>query len=108
VKPVVDFPVDDAAIRPRQATKRLAIWLRLGIFAFVGVIIIIFTDGSGRIKIPEIQCQDVVVQSSLIMLGIPVGEITEPRYQLLVKYIPIPLPVTLTKMFMKGSRCGQP
>jgi hypothetical protein len=37
---VVDFPVDDGSITPKNASERLAILLRLGIFAFAGVIII--------------------------------------------------------------------
>jgi hypothetical protein len=105
---VVDFPVDGGANYAKAASKRLAIWLRLGVFAFAGVIIIPLFILGRQFNVPEIECSDVVVQSSLIPLGIPVGEISEPQYQIVVCDISIRLPPTLTKMFMKGSRCGQP
>ena len=109
---MVDFPVDDSAITPKKASKHLAILLRLGIFAFAGVIIItMFTSGDG-IKIPEIQCNDFVVghtPNMLPLLGVGGSSpIYEPRYQIVVRNIAIPLPVNLTKIFMKGNRCGQP
>jgi hypothetical protein len=107
---VVDFPVDDGAITPKQASKRLAILLRLGIFAFAGIVIItLFTSGGG-IKIPEIECSDVIVghNSGLLLLGVGGGPIYEPRYQIVIRDSHIPLPPVLTKIFVKGSRCGQP
>lgn len=104
---VVDFPVDDDAITPGQASKRLALLLRLGIFAFVAVMIIpIFIVGS-RFKIPELTCNEVIVGNNLLLLGVG-GPIYEPRYQIVIRDIHIPLPPTVTKMFVKGSRCGQP
>lgn len=109
---MVDFPVDDGAITPRQASKRLVFLLRLGIFAFVGVLIIPFFIVGGRFKIPELTCNDVIVGHTpdlLPLLGVGGSSpIYEPRYQIVIRDIPIPLPPTLTKMFMQGSRCGQP
>jgi len=104
---VVDFPVDDGAITPRQASKRLAVLLRLGILAFVGVIIVPIFIVGGRFKIPELTCNEVIVGNNLLLLGVG-GPIYEPRYQIVIRDIHIPFPPTLTKMFMKGSRCGQP
>ena len=104
---MVDFPVDDGAITPRQASKRLAIWLRLGILAFAGVIIIPLFILGGGLKIPELTCTDVIVGNNLMLMGVG-GPIYEPRYQIVIRDIPILLPPRLTKMFMKGSRCGQP
>ena len=103
---MVDFPVDDGAITPRQASKRLAVLLRLGILAFVGVIIVPIFIVGGRFKIPELTCNEVIVGNNLLLLGVG-GPIYEPRYQIVIRDIHIPLPPTLTKMFMKGSRCGQ-
>jgi hypothetical protein len=109
---VVDFPVDDGAITPRQASKRLAILLRLGILAFAGVVIIPLFILSGGLKIPELTCNDIIVghtPNMLPLLGVGGSSpIYEPRYQIVIRDIHIPLPPTLTKMFMKGSRCGQP
>jgi hypothetical protein len=109
---VVDFPVDDGPIAPRQASKRLAILLRLGILAFAGVLIITMFTSGGGIKIPEMECTDVVVGHTpnfLPLLGVGGSRpLYEPRYQIVIRDIPILLPPTLTKMFMKGSRCGQP
>jgi hypothetical protein len=109
---VVDFPVDDGSIAPSQASKRLALLFRLGIFAFVGVLIIPLFVSGGGIKIPELQCDDVIVghrPNMMALLGVGGGGlIYEPRYQIVIRDIPILLPSTLTKMFMKGSRCGQP
>jgi hypothetical protein len=102
---VVDFPIDHGAITPKQASKRLAILLRLGIFAFVGVVIITLFTAGGRFTLPTIECNEVVV-STLIPLGIP-ASITQPRYQIVIRDIHIPLPFALTKMVMKGNRCGQ-
>jgi hypothetical protein len=104
---VVDFPVDDAAITPRQASKRLALLLWLGI-AFVGMIILPIFIVDGRLKIPELTCTEVIVghNSGLLLMGVGGGPIYEPRYQIVIREIPIPLPPALTKMFMKGSRCG--
>jgi hypothetical protein len=103
---VVDFPVD-GAITPRQASKLLGLLWRLGIFAFVGVIIIPLFIVGGRFKMPELTCNEVVVGNNLMMMGVG-GPIYEPRYQIVIRNIQIPLPPTLTKMFLKGSRCGQP
>jgi hypothetical protein len=107
---VVDFPVDDGVMTPRQASRRLAILLRRGIFAFAGVIIIMMFTSSGGIKIPEIECSNVIVghNSGLTLLGVGGGAIYEPRYQIVIRDIHIPLPPTLIKMFTKGNRCGQP
>ena len=104
---MVDFPVDDGAITPKQASKRLAVLLRLGILAFVGVIIVPIFIVGGRFKIPELTCNEVIVGNNLLLLGVG-GPIYEPRYQIVIRDIHIPLRPTLTKMFMKGSRCGQP
>ena len=103
---MVDFPVDDGAITPKQASKRLAVLLRLGILAFVGVIIVPIFIVGGHFKIPELTCNEVIVGNNLLLLGVG-GPIYEPRYQIMIRDIHIPLPPTLTKMFMKGSRCGQ-
>ena len=103
---MVDFPVDDGAITPRQASKRLAIWLRLGILAFAGVIIIPLFILGGGLKIPELTCTDVIVGNNLMLMGVG-GPIYEPRYQIVIRGMPVLLPPPLTKMFMKGSRCGQ-
>jgi hypothetical protein len=107
---VVDFPVDDGAITPRQASKRLALLLRLSIFAFVGVVIIPLFIVGGRFKIPELTCTELIVghDSGLLLMGVGGGPIYEPRYQVVIRDIQIPLPPALTKMFMRGSRCGQP
>jgi hypothetical protein len=109
---VVDFPIDDDIITPKKASKHLAILLRLGMFAFAGVIIITMFPSEGGIKIPEIQCNDVVVgytANMLSLLGSGGGSpIYEARYQIVVRNTAIPLPVSLTKLFLKGSRCGQP
>jgi hypothetical protein len=109
---VVDFPVDDGAITPRQASKRLAIWLWLGLCAFAGVVIIPLFIAGGGFKLPELTCNDVIVGHTpdmLMLLGVGGSSpIYEPRYQIVIRDIPIPVPPTLTKMFMKGSRCGQP
>jgi hypothetical protein len=104
---VVDFPADDGPITPRQASKHLAILLRLGIFAFAGVLILPIFIVGGRFKIPELTCNEVIVGDNLMLMGVG-GPIYEPRYQIMIRDIEIPLPPRLTKMFMKGSRCGQP
>jgi hypothetical protein len=107
---VVDFPVDDAVITSRQASERLAIWLRLGIFAFVGVIIIPLFILGGHLKIPDIQCSNVIVgytPNMMTLLGAGGSSpIYEPRYQIVIRDLAIPLPAGLTKIFVKGSRCG--
>jgi hypothetical protein len=110
---VVDFPVDDGAIAPKKASKHLAILLCLGIFTFAGVIIITMFTLEGGIKLPEIiECNDVVVGHTPNMLPLlgagGSSPIYEPRYQIVVRNIGVPLPVSLTKKFIKGSRCGQP
>jgi len=107
---VVDFPVDAGAITPKQASKRLAILLRLGLFAFAAVIIITMFTSAGGVKIPAIECSNVIVghNSGLTLLGVAGGPIYEARYEIMIRDIHIPVPPALTKMVVKGSRCDQP
>ena len=102
---VVAIPVDDVATTPRRASKRLAVFLLFGLFAFVAVFITTPGLTGGRVKM-KIECKDVLI-SSLVAMGIPTI-ITEPRYQLVVRNFNIPLPPELTWMFSKGGRCPEP
>ena len=104
--------MSDGAITPQQASKFLAILLRLCLFAFVGVIIIGFTTGGG-IKLPEIGCDEVVVghkPSMLLLMDVGGGgaAIYEARYQISIRDVRIPVPYFITKWFTNGLRCGQP
>jgi hypothetical protein len=108
---LIAFPADDYANTPAKASKRLALLPRLGLFAFVAVPIIPLFIVGGRLKIPELTCNDVVVGHTpnlLPLLGVGgSGPIYEARYQIVIRDMPTPLPPALTKMFVKGSRCGQ-
>jgi hypothetical protein len=83
---VVDLPVEARVVTPKQASKRLATLLLLGLLSFVGVIIITMRVSNGGLRLPEIECNDIVVgHTPNMLLLLHVGgsrPIYETKYEL--------------------------
>jgi hypothetical protein len=107
---MVDLQIEASAITPRKASRRLAILLLLGILSFVGVIIITAPITRGGLKLPDIECSDIVVghtPNTLLLLGVGGSRpIYEPKYEIVIRDIHIPLPTALIRIFVQGSRCN--
>jgi hypothetical protein len=108
---VVDIGVEDSTVRPKKASAMLAILLLLGLLTFAGVVIITIPISAGGLKLPEVECSDIVVghtTSMLLLLGVDGSHpIYEPKYEIVIRDFHIPLPPALMRIFVKGSRCGQ-
>jgi hypothetical protein len=63
---------------------------------------------NGGFNLPDIECSDIIVgHTSLLPLGIPASSpIFEAKYEIVIRNIHITLPAALTRIFVKGSRCG--
>jgi hypothetical protein len=108
---VVDLGVEESAVRPNKASARLAILLLLGLLTFAGVVIIIMPISQGGLKLPDVECSDIVVartpnRTSLMDVG-GSNPIYDARYEIVIKNFHIPLPRASIRIFVKGSRCGQ-
>ena len=106
---MVDIPANDRPVTPTKASRRLAILLRRGLLIFAGVIIIMMSVSKG-VKLPDIECSDVIVghtPDNLSLMGVGGSSpIYESRYEFVIMDIHVPLPSELTRKFWKSNRCG--
>lgn len=88
-----------------RASKRLAIWLWLGVFTFAAVVVI---TSFPRV---DITCKNVMVSNLMPMMG--GGIVSELHYQLVVGKVKVPLPPDwtswlppeLTMFVIEDGRC---
>jgi hypothetical protein len=108
--PVVDLPLEPRAVTPQTASRRMAILLFRGLLVFVGVVIITMTVSKGGLKLPDIECNDIVVghtPNMMMLMGVGSSHpVYEPKYEIVIRDFHVPLPTALVRIFVQGSRCG--
>jgi hypothetical protein len=97
-------------VAPNTASTRLAILLMLGLLSLVGVVIITMSVSKGGLNLPDIECKTIIVGHSpggMMMRGAGGPQpIYEPKYEIVIRDVHIPLPTVLVRMFVAiGNRC---